>query len=180
MLLRQQLSSFLNITVLGTSKFYGHRHDFLLDDTEYLCHKWQRIYSVCRNNNRVLSWLIIGNATRVPRSVPLEEEELLTFPVHLSSSLVLSGIRVTQFLLLCVMFCRTLFLILSWFFLSFGYCIVYPLSIYGFWLPIFKLLQTFLTLHSHFYFKRIQQQNILLIQLHFSIIILIILSRSRT
>jgi hypothetical protein len=117
-----------------TSKFYGHRHDFLLDDTEYLCHKWQRIYS----------FVAITIGTRVPRSVPLEEEELLTFPVHLSSSLVLSGIRVAQFLLLCVMFCRTLFLILSWFFLSFGYCIVYPLSIYGFWLPIFKLLQTFL------------------------------------
>ena len=40
----------------------------------------------------------------------------------------LSGVRVTRSLVFCVVFCRSLFILLS---LSFGHCIVVPSSIYG-------------------------------------------------
>ena len=62
-------------------------------------------------------WLITGFATRVPRRVPLVQQELFTLPEHLSSPPVFSGVRVTQSLVLCVMFCRSLLIFLSFFFL---------------------------------------------------------------
>ena len=43
-------------------------------------------------------------------------------------NLWLSGVRVTRSLVFCVVFCRSLFILLS---LSFGHCIVVPSSIYG-------------------------------------------------
>ena len=36
---------------------------------------------------------------------PLVEQELLTNPVHPSSPLVFSGIRLAQYLAICVVFC---------------------------------------------------------------------------
>jgi hypothetical protein len=50
------------------------------------------------------SWLITGFVTRLTRRVPLVEQELLTFPEHLSSSPVFSEFRVTRFLVLYVCF----------------------------------------------------------------------------
>jgi len=41
---------------------------------------------------------------------------MLTVPEHLSSLPVFSGVRVTRSLVLCVMFCRSLFVLLSLFF----------------------------------------------------------------
>jgi uncharacterized membrane protein len=41
------------------------------------------------------------------------EQELLTLPENLSSPPVFSGVRVTQSLALCVMFCRSLFVLLA-------------------------------------------------------------------
>jgi hypothetical protein len=59
------------------------------------------------------------------------EQELLTFPEHIFSPPVFSGVRVTRSIVLyvCLMFCRSLFVLLSFFFwllycLSFGYCII--------------------------------------------------------
>jgi hypothetical protein len=46
------------------------------------------------------SWLITGFVTRLTRRVQLVKQELLTFPEHLSSSLVISGVRVTRSLVL--------------------------------------------------------------------------------
>ena len=46
------------------------------------------------------------------RRVPLVEQELLIHPVHLNTPQVFSGVRVTQFLVLCVVFCRSLFVLL--------------------------------------------------------------------
>ena len=60
------------------------------------------------------------------------EQELLTLPEHLSSHKVFSG--VTRSLVLCVMFCRSLLVLLS-----FLFCVVCPSPIYGFWLPLFYL-----------------------------------------
>jgi hypothetical protein len=50
------------------------------------------------------SRLITGFVTRVTRRVPLEEQELLTLPEHLSSPSVLSGVCVTRSLVLYVCF----------------------------------------------------------------------------
>ena len=41
------------------------------------------------------------------------EQELPTLPEHLSSPSVFSGVRVTRSLVLCVMFCRSLFVLLA-------------------------------------------------------------------
>jgi hypothetical protein len=48
--------------------------------------------------------------------VPLLEQELLTLPEHLISPPVFSGVPDTRSLVLCVMFCRSLFVLLSFFF----------------------------------------------------------------
>ena len=42
---------------------------------------------------------------------PPVEQELLTFPEHMRSSLVFSGVRVTRSLVLCVMLRRSLFVL---------------------------------------------------------------------
>jgi hypothetical protein len=83
------------------------------------------------------SRLITGFVTRLTRQVPLAEQELPALPKHLSSSPGFSGVRVTLSLVLCVMFGRSLFVLLSF---SFGHCVVCP-SIYGFWLSL-RYLQT--------------------------------------
>ena len=65
------------------------------------------------------SWLITRFVTRLTQRVPLVEQELLTLPEHLSSPPVFSGvIRVTRSLVLCVMFCRSLFVLLYFFLLG--------------------------------------------------------------
>jgi hypothetical protein len=50
------------------------------------------------------SWIITGFVSRLTRRVSLVEQELLTFPEHLSSPSVLSDVRVTRSLALCVFF----------------------------------------------------------------------------
>ena len=65
-----------------------------------------------------------GFVPRVTRRVPLVEQEL---PEHLRSPPVFSGVRVDRFLVFCIVFCTSLFVLFL-----FGYCIVYPSSIYGF------------------------------------------------
>jgi len=73
----------------------------------------------------VLSWL----------RVPLVKQELLTLPEHLSSPPVFSVVRVAGSLVFCVVFCRLLFVLLSF---LFGYCVVCP-SISSFWLPFLQI-----------------------------------------
>jgi hypothetical protein len=48
----------------------------------------------------------------------------------------ISGVRVTRYLALYVIFCRLLLVLLSFFLCHCGVC---PLSIYGFWLPLWYL-----------------------------------------
>jgi hypothetical protein len=55
---------------------------------------------------------------RVTRRVPLVEQELLTFPEHLSLPPVFCGVRVTRSLIFSVEFCRSFFVILSFFLLT--------------------------------------------------------------
>ena len=91
------------------------------------------------------SRLITGFVTRIARRVPWVEQELLTFPVHLSSTPVFSRVRVTRSLGLCVCFVDRC---LSFCPFSFGHCVVCSSSIYGFWVPLWYL-QTILVYH-HF------------------------------
>jgi len=71
--------------------------------TEHLSKKWLGICSTCRKHLPVLTSFMTYHrvCTRVARRVPLVE--------HMSSPLVLSGVRVTRSLVLWVMFCRSLF-----------------------------------------------------------------------
>ena len=72
---------------------------------------------------------IIGFVIRLTQRVPLMEQGLLTLPEHLSSLPVFSGVRVTRSLVLCVCFVdRCLFFCTF----SFGHCVVFSSSIYGF------------------------------------------------
>jgi hypothetical protein len=111
---------------------------------EYLCHKWPRICSTCRKHFPVFphSRLITGFVTRLTRRVPLVEQELLTLPEHLSSPPVFSGIRVTRSLVLYVYFVDRCLYFCTF---SFGYCVVWSFSIYGFWLLLWYL-QTLLAM----------------------------------
>ena len=90
------------------------------------------------------SWLIMDFVTRLIRPVSVVEQELLTLPNHLSSSPVFGGVRVNPSLVLCVCFVDRC---LSFCLFSFGYCVVCPSSIYGFWLPLWYL-QTLLILDN--------------------------------
>ena len=96
---------------------------------EYLCHKWPQICSTCRKHFRSFphSRLISGFVTRLTRRVPLVEQELLTLPEHLSSSLVFSGVRVPRSLVLYVCFVDRWFSFCTF---SFGHCVVCSSSIY--------------------------------------------------
>ena len=88
-------------------------------------------------------WVIIGFVRRVTWRVPLVEQEVLTFPEHLSSPLLCNEVCVAQSLVFCGVFCRSL---LFCHFIIFVHChrIVCPYSIYDFWLPL-RYLQTFLS-----------------------------------
>ena len=56
--------------------------------------------------------------TRLTRRVSLVEQKMPTLPEYLSSPSVISGVRVTQPLVLCVRFCLSLFVPLSFFLLA--------------------------------------------------------------
>jgi hypothetical protein len=73
------------------------------------------------------------------------EQNLLTRPGHLSSPPDFNGVRVTRSLILCEELCRSLFVLLSFFFC---HCVVCP-SMYEFWLPVWCLQPRLSWLH-HF------------------------------
>jgi hypothetical protein len=83
------------------------------------------------------SWLITDFVKKLTRRLPLVEQELLTFPYHLSSSQVFSRVRVARSLVLCVMFCRSLFVLLSLFF-----CLLCYLSFFDLWILITPLVSS--------------------------------------
>ena len=57
--------------------------------------------------------LILENITHIQFRVPLVEQVLLILLEHMISPPVFSGVHVTRSLVLCVMFCRSLFILLS-------------------------------------------------------------------
>jgi hypothetical protein len=82
------------------------------------------------------SRLTTGFVTRLTRRVPLVEQELPTFPGHLSSPPVFSGVRVTRSLVLYVCFVDRC---LYFFFWPMCCLFFFDIVIYGFWLPLWYL-----------------------------------------
>ena len=64
--------------------------------------------------------------TRVTRHALLEKQELFTLPEHMSSPLEFIGVHVVQSLAFCVVFCRSLFVLLSFLFWPL-YCLSFNL-----------------------------------------------------
>ena len=102
---------------------------------------------ICRPKCEVLlkAWFITGFRTRLARRVPLVEKELFTLPEHLSSSPSFSGVRATRSLLLCVVFCSSLFVLSYFFLLTIVLSVLlrytdsdYPFGIFKLFLLIFK------------------------------------------
>jgi len=73
------------------------------------------------------SYVILRRLT-VTRRMSLVEQELLTLPEHLSSPPSFKWVRVALSVVSCVVFCRSLFVALSFF----DHCVACPSSIYGF------------------------------------------------
>jgi hypothetical protein len=73
------------------------------------------------------SCLITVCVTGVTRQVPLVVQELIILPEHLGSTLVFSGVRFAPSLVFCVILCRSLFIVLSFWILLYMY--MYLLSI---------------------------------------------------
>jgi hypothetical protein len=68
------------------------------------------------------SSLITGFVTKITRRIPHVKQELLSLPENLSWPLIFSRVHVTRSLVFCVVFCRSLFVLLSFFFRSL-YCL---------------------------------------------------------
>ena len=105
---------------------------------------WSNTFWVCAQYSYKYRWYIIIKAKHCRQLyTTLMEQELLTLTEYQSSPLVVSKVRVTRSLVLCVYFadfCP----------FSIGNCVVCSSSIYGFWLPLWHL-QTFLVKESIFY-----------------------------
>ena len=100
------------------------------------------------------SRLITGFVTRLTRRVPLVDQELLTLPEHLSSAPVLSNVRVTRSLVLCVYFVGRFLSICTF---SFAHSFFYSSSIYDsdYHYVIFKLFFWLLEKWSHHNFRTV-------------------------
>ena len=83
-----------------------------------LCHKWPRICPVFRNHNPVLSLFIkyhrVCNKSNTTGATC--GAGIAYFSGAPEFSPVFSGFRVDRFVVFCVMFCRLLFVLLSFFF----------------------------------------------------------------
>jgi hypothetical protein len=88
---------------------------------EYLRHKWPRICSVGVITIRscLRSWPVLEQRWHTKGA---SNQEVLIVPEHLSSPVVFSGTRVTRFVVFSVVFCRSVFVLLSVFFWSL-YCL---------------------------------------------------------
>jgi hypothetical protein len=105
---------------------------------EYLCHKWPRIFSVWRNQNPVLSSFItyrrLCNKCNT-MDISRVEQELLSLNSAPDFTRGFSGARSLVF---CVLFCRSLFGLLSCFLVAFLLSIL-PFTESDCCLGIFKL-----------------------------------------
>jgi hypothetical protein len=138
---------FLLVKLMSSLRIFSAATITWLTVMEYLCHKWPRICSTCRNPSRFFphSWLITGLVTRLTRRVPLVEQELLTLPEHRSSPSGINGVSVNRSLVCCACFVDRC---LSFDTISFCHCVVCSSLIYGFGLPDLYL-HTLLKMHRY-------------------------------
>jgi hypothetical protein len=86
-------------------KFYGRHHDLIDRYGISVSQVTKNMFQLSLTSlSFPHSWFITGCVTRLTLRVPLVERELLTLPEYPSSPPVLSGIRVTRSLVLCVCF----------------------------------------------------------------------------
>ena len=97
---------FLNLNPAHDIQHYVINFVYVTNDHRYV----PLVVSTCMFFSR--SWLI----TRVTRQVSLVEQELPTLLEHLSSLPVFREVRVARSLVFCVMFCRSLFVLMSFIF----------------------------------------------------------------
>jgi hypothetical protein len=97
---------FLIWILLMTIQHYVINFVYVTNDHRYV----PLVVSTCRSFSR--SWLI----TRVTRQVSLVEQELPTLLEHLSSLPDFREVHVAWSLVFCVMFCRSLFVLMSFIF----------------------------------------------------------------
>ena len=87
-----------------------------------VCFKWLNTQTIDKQRSfkhfSVLSSFMTYHrvCNQSTRRVALVERELLNLPEHMSSHPVFRGVRITRSLVLCVVFCRSLFVRLSFFF----------------------------------------------------------------
>jgi len=119
---------------------------------EYLCYKEPQICSTRHNHNPVLCSFMTYH--RVCNKIKSNARDATcgagtAYPSGTADQFILflCGIHVARSLVFCVLFCRSLFVLLSFYI---GHFIVCP-SIYGFWLPLWYL-QTFLIRINRFHF----------------------------
>jgi len=89
----------------------------LLTVTEYLCHKWPRIRSVCRNPviSSFMTYHRVCNKSSTTGVTCEKGTAYSSGAPELSSSSVFNGIRVARSLVFCAMFYGSLFVLLSFF-----------------------------------------------------------------
>ena len=88
--------------------------------TEYLCHKYPRICSICRNHNTVLSLFMRYHQsfTIVTHGCHQQIRNYSPFWITRVAIRFFGGVRVAQSLVFCVVFFRSHFVLLSLFFLA--------------------------------------------------------------
>ena len=135
LLLARKLLNLINSKVLRSPPWLGWplRNICVTNDHGYV----PLVISTSRS--LLHSWLTTGFVTRVTRRKSLVEQELPTLPEHLSSPPVFSGVRVARIEVFCVVFCRSLFVLLSVFFWRL-YCLSFDLRILIISRCIIKLL----------------------------------------
>jgi hypothetical protein len=118
---------------------------------EYLCHKWPRIRSTCLSTSWHITWFV----TRLTRWVSLVEQELLTLPEHLSSSLVFSGVHVTRsigFIDRCLSFIYVCFVDCCLSFCTFFFWSLCCLFFFNIWILITPLVSSNSSYYDHLSF----------------------------
>ena len=110
--------------------------------TEYLCHIWSRICSLCRNHELVLSSFM--NYHRVwsqsNSTESLVEQELLTLPEGLGSQPVFCGVHYAQSIDFWVVFCRSVWSFCPFYFGNCIGCLRFTASAFGIYLKHYASL----------------------------------------
>ena len=96
-----------------------------------------RIMSHNITNDHKVSYSPVHSIDKLKTWVPLEEQQILTFPEHLMSSVPFSRVRVAQSLVFCVLFGISLFVHFSLFFWQFR-CFFFDLGLLDYPFGIFK------------------------------------------